>query len=205
MFKYLEKIKRYKIWEKSFNYVISNNNSFNLTYHNNKHIIYVFDIATDIAENMGLNENEIVEIGIACLFHDINHSGKLTDKENLNIAIKEFNKFINLNPYDFSIYSTTNIIEMIMCTEFPKKKEPTTIQEKIVMDSDLLQAFDSDWFLSTVVGLSKEHNVSINKALQNQIIFINNVSYYTDYVNNIYSNNKNDHIIYLEYLKTVFK
>jgi hypothetical protein len=202
---YLKKIKRHTLLEKSFNYIIEKNKSTNLPYHNTRHLIKVFNSAIVIADKMGLNEIQIIELGIACLFHDINHSGgKLTDKENIAIAIDEFNSFRYSIIDEFNDLSTINIINMILCTEFPKTKEPDTLQQRIIMDCDLLQCYDIDWFIYAIKGLSMERGISISKALSDQINFINTVVFYTDYAQKLQKKNNKKYSKKLEYLKTIF-
>lgn len=206
MFDYIKRIEKNSLLEKAFSYVLINNKSGNLPYHNNKHIIGVFNLALRLAEEYNLPENTIVEIGVACLFHDINHSGgKLQDYDNIVLAINEFYKFWENKSLDYPDINISNIISMMKKTEFPKKSEPTNIQQKIIMDADLLQAFDDDWFIYAVVGLAKERKVTIAQALEDQTNFINNISFYTEEANIIHNNIKSEYIKYLEYLKTVFK
>jgi len=205
MFTYLEKIKQYSIWQKSFSYVIEKNDSSLLPYHNTRHLLNVFNSAVEIADSMGLDEKEIIDLGVACLFHDINHSGgKLKDRENIEIALDEFLNFVQLNPNDFSTYSMTNIVNMILCTEYPQNRKPKQIVEKIIVDADLLQAFDVDWFLFAVKGLSVERGVSISQALVDQTIFINNIKFITEYAQNIHIDYKEQYIKELTFLKTIF-
>jgi hypothetical protein len=94
---------------------------------------------------------------------------------------------------------------LILCTEFPKQKEPTNISEKIIMDSDLIQCYDNDWFIYAVKGLSEERNVSTLQSLMDQTNFINNITYYTNYAQDIHDKTKEGYIEQLEYLKTIFK
>jgi len=205
MIHYLDKIKQHTLLEKSFNYIIENNQSVNLPYHNTRHLVKVFDTALDIASLSDLTDSEIVELGIACLFHDFNHSGgKLTDSENIDIAIKEFLLFFESNEKLFEWINATNIIDMIHSTEFPKKREPITLQQRIIMDSDLIQCYDVDWFLFAIKGLSSERGVDVSRSLQDQTNFINNVTYYTKFAQNLHKEQKEGYLKRLEYLKTIF-
>jgi len=202
---YLKKIKRHPLWEDAFNYVIENNTSSNLPYHNTRHLIKVFNSAIDIADKSELEEYQVIELGIACLFHDINHSGgQLPDMENISIAIKEFQKFFDHKDDQFINIKTSNIINMMWCTEFPKKKEPLNLQQEIIMDSDLIQCYDNDWVLFIIKGLSIERGVDVSRALQDQTNFINNVKYYTKYAQKLHKRKKREYSEELEYLKTIF-
>jgi len=206
MSQYLKKIKRFPIWEKAFIYLIENNKSPNLPYHNNRHCINVFNTAIDIADSIGnIEENNIISLGIACLFHDFDHSGgKLKDRENIEIAIDGFYKFLGSNIVEFNGYILTDVIDMILSTEFPKKREPINIQQQIIMDSDLIQCYDKDWFIFAIKGLSDERGVSVSQALSDQTNFINNITYYTEFAQQLHDERKEDYLKTLENLKTLF-
>lgn len=203
---YLDKIKRFPIWEKAFTYLIQNNKSSH-PYHNTRHCINVFDIAINIADAIGdIDDKDIISLGVACLFHDINHSGgKLKDRENIEIATDEFNKFMELNSQDFNTFSVIDIIGMICSTEFPKVKEPLNKLQQIIMDADLFQCYDHDWFIFAIKGLADERGVSVSQALMDQTNFINNVTYYTEFAEKIHNERKEGYLKKLEYLKTIFK
>ena len=202
---YIKKIKRHLLLEKSFYHVINNNESVNLPYHNTRHLIKVFDSCMEIARGYNLSEHDLVVLGVAALFHDYNHSGgKLTDAENVQIAIDEFNKFYELNKDLFDGIHYISIGHLITYTEFPKTKEPENDIQKILMDADLIQAFDIDWFLYAVKGLSMERGVTVQKALVDQTNFINNVSFYTRYASKLHKKEKKKYSKKLEYLKTIF-
>lgn len=206
MYTYLEKIKQHPLLQKSFSYVIENNKSSFLPYHNTRHILNVFNIALEIAESMKLEKSDIIELGIACLFHDINHSGgKLKDFENIRLAVDELMKFFKLNEKEFKHINLLNIIDMILCTEYPQNKIPKKTTELIIVDADFLQAFDTDWFLFTIKGLSLEFGIDVSRALENQYNFIKNINYYTEYGQNLYRKHKKRYLKEIEQLKTYFK
>jgi len=202
---YLDKIKRFPIWTKAFTYLIQNNIASH-PYHNTRHCINVFDTAINILDTLeDIDINDMINLGLACLFHDFNHSGgKLKDRENIEIALDEFDKFVELNVHDFSVYTVREIISMILSTEFPKVKEPENYLQQIIMDADLLQCYDHDWFIFAIKGLADERGVSVSQALSDQTNFINNVTYYTEYAQKLHREQKEDYLKRLESLKTLF-
>ena len=111
---YLDKIKRFPGLEKAFTYLLENNTSSH-PYHNTRHCINVFNTAIDIADDLcELDDNDITSLGLACLFHDFNHSGgKLKDRENIEIALDEFNKFVELNVQYVNTYTIIDVVGMI--------------------------------------------------------------------------------------------
>jgi len=203
---YLKKIKRHPLLEKAFSYIIEHNESVNLPYHNTRHLVKVFDSCMEIAESYKISKHDLIVLGVAALFHDFNHSGgKLKDSENIQIAIYEFNNFYEKNKSSFDGIHFISIADLITYTEFPKVKEPENDIQRILMDSDLIQAFDIDWFLYAIKGLSMERGVTVQKALEDQSNFINNVSYYTKYAQKLHKKEKKNYSKKLEYLKTIFK
>jgi hypothetical protein len=204
---YLDKIERFSVWKKAFTYLIENNTSTNLPYHNTRHCINVFNSAIDNADSIGnINNNDIINLGIACLFHDINHSGgKLYDQQNIQIAVTEFLKFyVSLSDRLKDYIDITKVNELIQYTIFPRISTPTFVIDKIIMDSDLIQCYDIDWFIFAIKGLADERGVSISQALSDQVNFINNVIYYTDFGQKLHEKQKEDYLKRLENLKTLF-
>jgi len=72
------------------------------------------------------------------------------------------------------------------------------------MDSDLIQCYDNDWFIFAIKGLADERDVSVLQSLSDQVNFINNVTYYTEYTQNLHEEQKDDYLKRLENLKTIF-
>lgn len=205
---YLKKIKQDSLLEKSFNYIIENNTASKLPYHNTRHLIKVFNTAINIANDFGdfLDNTNKVELGIAALFHDMNHSGgELVDQENIKIANFEFLLFFDtLNKEEQKKIKPEHIMELIQYTVYPQVKNPSFVLEQILIDSDLIQCYDIDWFLYAIKGLSEERGVNISQALQDQTNFINNIKFYTEYAQRIHDKKKDKYLKRLKYLKTIF-
>lgn len=202
---YINKIKQHLLLEKSFSYVIENNKSANLPYHNTRHLIKVFNSSMDIAKYYKLSKHETIILGVAALFHDFNHSGgKLKDNENIQIAIEEFNIFYKENNELFDGVHYPSIMDLITYTEFPKVKEPESITQQILVDADLIQCYDTDWILFAIKGLADERCISVKQSLSDQINFINNVKYYTKYAQKLHNRKKKKYSKKLNYLKIIF-
>lgn len=80
-----------KIFDIAKKYLLENNISNN-PYHNNEHIINVFNNCIFLfdmyKDQYKLTIYDKLNLGMAALFHDFGHSGgKLTDKENIQIAL----------------------------------------------------------------------------------------------------------------------
>lgn len=164
-------------------YVLENNKGENNPYHNNYHLLNVFRSAMKLTIGH-LESKDVTEIGLAALFHDFNHSGgKLTDDENIKLSITGLANFHidNVQLFIDKGIDVGNSYVLIDITEYPHKREPETIQEQIIRDSDMLQCYEKDWFLNVVMGfLHKEVGLSVKNSIENQTKFVNNVKFYTE-------------------------
>ena len=166
----------YNLW-KIFNYIVENNNSNFLPYHNIRHILHVTKASHDIYWKRLHNECDLCncddcawegfystseELVIASLFHDFNHSGgKLKDKENVDIAINKMKEFFLMHTSS-SDARIKRIEDIIRATEYPySEKNNINILSEIIRDADLSQSASDD-FLFYVIGLMQETNTSLN-------------------------------------------
>jgi len=190
--------------KKTFKFILETNNSWNNAYHNNHHLLNVFNNVMKISIYYDLDKKERTILGIAALFHDYNHSGgKLKDDENIKISTDSMLKFIG---DELPNIDTNEIVNLISITEFPHKREPKTINEEIMIDSDLNLIFQiDDWFNNIVVALSIEFGNDILTQIDLQIGFMNNIKFYTNYAQKIQGENTNSIISELKYLKTIFE
>lgn len=204
---YKTKLEIHILLKKALVYVSNNNKSSYLPYHNILHLLSVFDTALEISNTLLIEDNEKVELGVACLFHDMNHSGgvgRLPDIDNINIAIDCFKLFFKENESYFDDISMQNIIELIKCTEFPKKHEAISLTQQCIMDADILQCYRQDWFI-IVCGLSTELNIPIKTMLNQQKTFIDNLTFYTEYAQKYHNSNKEKILIEVKHLIDVFE
>lgn len=171
-------------------YILENNIVEN-DYHNNEHMINVFNNAMMLFEHYKDEYNLItyhkLVLGLAALFHDFNHSGgELTDKENIElalVALKEFLKTINKSDlYD-------DIKNIIIATEFPHLDIELDILQKIIRDADTMGGIIEGW-QSVVSNLASEYNKSLEEFIPSQIKFLDTVKFNTDYCNQLLKDNK---------------
>jgi predicted metal-dependent HD superfamily phosphohydrolase len=204
MINYQTHLFKNETFKKAFKYLIENNKSWNNPYHNNKHILNVFESAITISLHYELNKYNTTNLGVAAIFHDINHSGgKLKDNENIAIAIKDLIKFNKQYDLDLDI---DEISDLISYTEFPDRKRPSTISQKILMDADMLSIFTyKDWFNDVIFALSKEFNNDIVTQIDQQLKFHDNLVYFTDYGQAEQKINNNRIVSELRYLKTILQ
>ena len=178
----------------SFKYVIKHNKSNINGYHNTHHLLNVFQFCCDAYEYLKLSKNDFITLGVAALFHDINHSGwKLSDFDNIMLSLEELKTFYD-SYFDLFIkeqISIEEIVNLISLTEFPHKREPQSLLEKIIIDADMSSYYDSKWYFYIIEGfLVQELGKTHKEAIEQQIKFIENVKFHTDYGIKKHSENK---------------
>lgn len=202
---YLKYLYGNDIFKITIKYVLENNPSWNNPYHNNSHILDVFNNAMKMSYIYDLDKQERNILGISALFHDYGHSGgSKKDNENISTSKKELIKFIKNELYELE-NDLDSIVNLIEITEFPHKRKPTTISEKILIDADLISVFlSNDWFNGIVIALSKELNNSILEQIDMQFGFIENLELYTDYAKKIQNEHTDRILSELKFLKNTF-
>lgn len=180
-------------------YILENNLVEN-DYHNNEHMINVFNNAMMLFDHykdeFGLYDKLI--LGLAALFHDFNHSGgKLKDRENIELALSSLKEF--LSSIDKSdLYN--DIENIIVATEFPHLDIDLDILQKIIRDADTMGGIIEGW-QSVVKNLSSEYNKTLEEFIPTQIKFLNSVKFNTDYCNQLLKDNKDEIITELNNMK----
>ncbi|MFW6225637.1 MAG: hypothetical protein ACOC3V_01595 [bacterium] len=207
MISFTDYLKKYELFSFAFKYIINNNIGAYNPYHSTFHLIDVFTKCMEISHVYKLPEKDILELGLAALFHDFNHSGgRLKDYENIELALTAFNIFYNDNIDKFNSLNKDNIIELIKITEYPHKRKPSNVKEMILIDSDMIQCYNKNWFLNVITGfLMKEIGMDIKDAINNQIKYIKGVNYYTEYANSIHTKEKDKMLNNLNYFKNIYK
>lgn len=169
-------------------YILENNLVEN-DYHNNEHMINVFNNAMLLfdyyKDEFGLYDKLI--LGLAALFHDFNHSGgKLKDSENIELALASLKEF--LSSFDKSdLYD--DIKNIIVATEFPHLDIDLDPLQKIIRDADTMGGIIDGW-QSVVKNLASEYNKTLEEFIPTQIKFLNSVKFNTDYCNQLLKDNK---------------
>ncbi len=187
-------------FEHIYDYIIDNNIGDKNPYHNNEHLLFVYKNAMNLfsiyKKEYELKYADKNELGYAALFHDFNHSGgKLKDNENIDLAIKGFNKYVD--KYNIDI-NTENVTNIIISTEFPHKDIELDILKKIIRDSDTIGGVSDNWF-EIVTSLSNEYGKTFSEFIPIQLEFLDSVKFNLPYSNDIL--NKRKTIIKNELLK----
>lgn len=171
-------------------YILENNLVEN-DYHNNEHMINVFNNAMMLFDHYkdeyGLITYHKLVLGLAALFHDFNHSGgKLKDSENIELALVALKEFLNeMGKSD--LYD--DIKDIIIATEFPHLDMDLDILQKIIRDADTMGGIIDGW-KSVVSSLASEYNKTLVEFIPTQIKFLDTVKFNTDYCNQLLQSNK---------------
>lgn len=125
--------------------------SYLMTYHNWYHMGHVTVLANQFASYKNLSVYDQTVLFFATMFHDFSHSfGELSDKENINRALVEFEKYITTNEFCRYFYESNtlnslylrssfvrDVFDTIIVTEYPFIHEAKTETQKIMRDIDL--------------------------------------------------------------------
>lgn len=174
--------------KKAYKYVIYNNESNFLPYHNLSHLLNVAGWSYEILKSVDATDihRQYLMI-VAGLFHDFNHSGGKEKDDHINIkyALAGFDNFIkdsNFAVPEFSDEDYKFIQTIIKYTKFPhesilEEDKEFELYIGIIRDADLLQMTCDSYVPHVVLGLSKESNISIEDMIKSQSKFIDSIKW----------------------------
>jgi len=163
-----------------------------LYYHNVKHTIDVINQAELIGYGEGVDDEDILLLKTAALFHDAGHIIGYDNHEYYGVQLaKEY-----LPNYKYNQQQIDNIADLIMSTKIPP--DPQNLLEKIMCDADLDYLGRSDFIpvSNTLYKELKEQNKvgDINEWNKLQLKFISNHNYFTETALNLREVNKQKQI-----------
>ncbi len=163
-----------------------------LYYHNVKHTIDVINQAELIGYGEGVDDEDILLLKTAALFHDAGHIVGYDNHEYFGVQLaKEY-----LPHYKYNQQQIDNIGDLIMSTKIPP--DPQNLLEKIMCDADLDYLGRSDFIpvSNTLYKELKEQNKvgDINDWNKLQLKFISNHNYFTETALNLREVNKQKQI-----------
>ena len=133
-------------------------------YHNNYHAYSMVVNCAELYEGCAvvavpqLHKVAPFQLLIAALFHDYAHSGGiLSDAENITAACRLVTK--EISPL-LIVGDGEEVTRLIQITHFPFKREPVTLEEKIIRDADLLQITMPSYAYQVYKGLISEIRLS---------------------------------------------
>ncbi|PLX09425.1 MAG: guanylate cyclase [Marinilabiliales bacterium] len=122
---------KFKMMQEEIMYQLQRNLPSNLYYHNLKHTINVLYNVEDIAREEGVDEEEMLLLKCAALFHDAGFMVSYDNNEEIGAKMAAQ----TLQKYKFSEDQIVTIKRLIMATKMPPK--PKDLLEKIICDADL--------------------------------------------------------------------
>lgn len=165
-------------------------------YHNFTHTAEVAKAAEEIAKAIGIDENEKEILLIAAWFHDIGHTETCDGHE--DIGIEMATKFLKENNYPAE--GIEKVVSLINATRMPRN--PQNILEEIICDADLhhlgTNNFDGKAELfRNEIEAQKGCEIPEAEWLKNNLKFLEQHKFYTNYAKSRFEPQKN-----INYIKT---
>ena len=139
-------------------YVVVNNPSERLPYHNTDHM-FIMAYTADHLYNNSLRTSHDMErkaLAISCLWHDYAHSGGgLEDCENIQVAIACMKAYVHAHQPELTPL-VNKVAATIYCTEFPFKHKPRSLIARCARDADLLYTRMDPNSIDRLKGLFEE-------------------------------------------------
>ncbi len=163
-----------------------------LYYHNVKHTIDVVTEVELLGWAEGVDEEDVLLLKTAALFHDAGHTVGYDNHEAIGCSIaRDF-----LPGYNYTPAQIERICELIIATRMPPR--PKNLLEKIICDSDLDYLGRSDFIpvSNNLYEELKEQNKigTLNDWNKLQIKFISGHQYFTETARNLREVNKQNQI-----------
>jgi len=172
-------------------WILENNPSQALPYHNLQHSLYVMFYAEKCWDSWrwGFEKECPVHVLLAALFHDFGHSGGLfPDGKNVEIAADAFRYFHFHNerkrePYiSPDAYHVDMVANLILATEYPHELECLTADRMCLLDADMMQ-YCNDTLFGCLVGIRSEcfRYTGWDEYLEKTIEFLDGIAFHTPY------------------------
>jgi len=175
--------------------LFSNDSKNQLSYHNWKHTMNVFNATDLIVSNTdGVSEKDKEHLLLAALFHDIGYLESSKNHEERGAL----QAGIFLREKDYSENDVKEVQRLILATKLHHM--PTDILEKIIIDADLSHLGREDYIETTYQFLSNEIKQNSNAELTKKdwaescAIFLNGHRFLTDFAINHFAKNKTRNI-----------
>lgn len=149
----------------------------NLYYHNYHHTLDVLEAAGIYGGMEKINEEEMILLKTAALYHDSGFLDKYSQNEEASVRIVEE----VLPKYRYSPGQLETVKNMILCTEIPQK--PRTILEKILCDADLDYLGRNDFYMTGICLLREWNENGLATTLREwyirELYFLQQHEYFT--------------------------
>jgi predicted metal-dependent HD superfamily phosphohydrolase len=166
-------------------------------YHNFTHTAEVAKVAEEIANAIGIEENDKEALLIASWFHDVGHTQCCDGHE--DIGIEMATKFLKNNNY--SEEGIVKVVSLINATRMPRN--PKNILEEIICDADLHHLGTNNFEVKGELYKNELEAISCCKIpekewITNNLKFFKQHKFYTDYAKQRFETQKNINYIKIE-------
>ena len=164
------------ILKSALSYLIVNNMGNINPYHSFEHAANVFLSCVEAAEYHSIPEKEKLNLLVAAIFHDFNHSaGKMPDNVNIENALLGVQEW--MKDRDDGLIDYEQIKSLIEITEFPYVIESNSLNlpQQILRDADMGSIFTDNWFQTIMLGLSGEIKIGLEAFIEQQKNFMSNM------------------------------
>jgi len=154
------------------------NKALSAPYHNFYHQLVVANSCLEAAEYYKLDERPKLELIVAALFHDFNHSmGKYKDDINVELATYYFRCWYAEKNLSNGDLNQGAVVDIIQATQYPYviEHDKLTLQQKIIRDADLTQLMQANRIGQVYIGLATEMNLPIEAILEGEKAFLESV------------------------------
>lgn len=172
-------------------------------FHNIEHTEGVADASSQMADHYRLNDDDRFVLMLAAWFHDTGYSsGKTEGHEEVSVQVAT--QFMHHHRVDDA--QITRVSSAIMSTKMPQS--PINLVEKILCDADLSHLASPD-FKATSQLLKQErenllgHKIPKKEWRKNNIQFLENHKYFTDYGQEILKPRKQENLLAISKKKSV--
>lgn len=157
------------------------------SYHNVRHMVHVMLECYEAAIYEHIPHDQIRELLIAGLLHDLDHPGILRlDSENISDTIKAVRECAA----DGDKQTVDRVCDLILYTEYPYQANlPLSKLGDILRDADLTQSFVGQiaWIHEVLIGLTLEWELPLTpEHVDNQIKFIKGLNWKTEWARKKY-------------------
>lgn len=138
-------------------YVNRSNPSYDLPYHNTRHLMFVAEMCDQGATYHNIAEDDHHGVVIAALMHDFDHKGGVQhdDSKNIRQAIDGLSDVAiddeTSLPFSDNVYHIAH--DCIVATQYPYIVDETSIVQCIIRDADLMTIYDVDHAVDQMQGL----------------------------------------------------
>lgn len=159
---------------------LQNNPSKDLPYHNNEHILGVWDSTLFILENTEVADKDYLRLVLlfASLLHDYDHSGGTEDDSvNIERALIGLEQCVKECPLELPQGLLHDASVAIRSTEYPYTCLPANITERILRDADVLYAMLHHKPIKVLKGLRSEMEVRKGETITDEDLYVQQISF----------------------------